>query len=79
MFDSPSEPDKQNQSFEESLGFGQLANPAPVPSPTTRPPSPARFLGLSALQRLVLALLLLLAVCVLGTICLLVTGRISAF
>ena len=47
---------------------------------TSATSDPARgFLGLSASQRFVLALLLLLAVCVLGTMCLLITGRISTF
>jgi hypothetical protein len=79
MFDNPSEPEKENQSFQDALGFGALTNPAPAPPPATRQRPPPGLLGLSALQRLVLALLLLVAVCVLGTMCLLITGRVSAF
>ena len=79
MFDNPSEPDNENQSFQDALGFGTLTNPAPTPPPAPRKRAAPGFLGLSAVQRLVLALLLLLAVCVLGTMCLLITGRIGAF
>lgn len=40
---------------------------------------PSGFMGMTALQRLIIALLLLIAVCVLGTMCLLATQRIGAF
>lgn len=77
MFDDLREPDKENQAFQDALGLGTVSSATPVPA--ARPRSARGFLGLSAPQRLVLALLLLLAVCVLGTMCLLITGRISAF
>jgi hypothetical protein len=77
MFDDLREPDKENQSFQDALGLGTVTTVAPAP--TARPRSARRFMGLSPAQRFVLALLLLLAVCVLGTMCLLITGRISAF
>ncbi len=48
-------------------------NPTPlVPAKKTG----KNFLGMTAPQRFVLALLLLIAVVVLGTFCLLITGRI---
>lgn len=77
MFDDLREPDKESQSFQDALGLGTVTTTTPAPSTRTR--SARGFMGLSAGQRLVLALLLLLAVCVLGTMCLLITGRISAF
>lgn len=40
---------------------------------------PTKFLGMTSFQRFFLAVLLLLAVCTLGSMCLLVTGRIGLF
>ncbi|RJP49221.1 MAG: hypothetical protein C4586_07695 [Anaerolineaceae bacterium] len=40
-------------------------------------PSPSRFLGMTPFQRFVIAFLLLLAVCVIGALLLLVTGKIG--
>ncbi len=44
----------------------------PAPAPST-----GSLLGLKPAQRLIIAVMLLLSVCVLGTLCLLVTGRIG--
>jgi hypothetical protein len=77
MFDDLREPEKKDQSFQDALGFGTVGSSEQAP--VARPRSAAGFLGLSAAQRFVLALLLLLAVCILGTMCLLITGRLSAF
>ena len=76
MFDNLRESESDRQSFQEAIGFGPTST---VQQESARKPAPRGLLGLSAPQRLVIALLLLLAVCVLGTMCLLVTGRISAF
>ena len=38
-----------------------------------------RFMGMTAGQRLLIAVLLMLSVCIVGTMCLLVTGRIGTF
>jgi len=38
---------------------------------------PSRFLGMTSIQRFVIAVLLMAAVCVLGMMCLLVTGKIA--
>jgi len=76
MFDDLRDSEKDQRSFEEAMGLA----PALVASADApRRKSSGGLFGLSAGQRLVIALLLLLAVCVLGTMCLLVTGRISAF
>ena len=77
MFDNLREPANDQESFQDALGLGTVSTPVSAPA---GPRKPVRgFLGLLAPQRLVLALLLLLAVCVLGSMCLLITGRISAF
>lgn len=39
-------------------------------------PSPSRFLGMTAEQRLVLAIMLLLMVCIVGSLFLLIFGRV---
>jgi hypothetical protein len=38
-----------------------------------------RFLGMTPIQRFIIALLLMIAVCSLGAMCLLVTGRVGLF
>ena len=76
MFDNLRESESDRKEFEEAMGFGPTA--AVRPQPPARPAA-SGLLRTTPAQRLVLAILLLLAVCVLGTMCLLVTGRISAF
>ncbi len=39
--------------------------------------SNGRFLGMTPLQRFILAFMLLMAVCALGSMCLLITGKMS--
>jgi hypothetical protein len=41
------------------------------------PASPSRFLGMSSMQRFVIAVMLMLAVCVIGSMALLVMGKIG--
>ncbi len=49
------------------------------PAETLAPPprSGGRLLGMTPLQRFVIAFLLMITVCVLGTMCLLITGKIG--
>lgn len=51
--------------------------PAPLPSrPSVRAPRrPRRFLGMTPIQRFVLSLMLMTAVCALGTLVMLVSGK----
>jgi hypothetical protein len=76
MFDNLRDSEKDQRSFEEAMGLGPTSSAAPE---SRRRQSSGGLPGLSPGQRFVIALLLLLAVCVLGTMCLLATGRISAF
>lgn len=46
--------------------------------PKVRAPE-SKFLGMTAMQRFIIALMLMIATCTLGTMCLLLTGRISLF
>jgi hypothetical protein len=38
---------------------------------------PSRFLGMTSIQRFIIAIMLLFTVCILGALCLLATGRIG--
>ena len=76
MFDNLSESEGDRKSLQEAIGFGPTSS-SDSRSPA-RPASGGLF-GMSAAQRFLIALLLLLSVIVIGTMCLLVTGRISAF
>jgi hypothetical protein len=76
MFDNLREQADSGASFgeEEALGASQGLDEPAVPGSNRR-----LFLGMTAPQRLIIAVLVLVAVCVLGTMCLLVTGRIGVF
>lgn len=75
MFDNLREDASSSSYFEDEAKFlpaaGTIADPAVRRS--------SRFLGMTPVQRFFIAMLMTLAVCVLGTMCLLVTGRISLF
>jgi hypothetical protein len=45
----------------------------------SHPQTAGRFLGMTPAQRFIIAVMLLVSVCVLGTMCLLVSGRIGIF
>jgi hypothetical protein len=76
MLDNQQDSDSERKSFQEAIGLGSL------PRTSTAMPggsTPRGLFGMSATQRLIVAFLLLVAVCGLGMMCLLITGRISAF
>lgn len=58
-----------------SASSGYTPQPDTPPPPLTRRTSQP-FLGMTAGQRFVIALFLLLIACILGTFCLLVTGKV---
>ncbi len=72
MFDSLRDPPKPETSLDADTDFA--AEPG-FDAPTASPTKP--FLGLTPVQRLILAIMLLASVCILGTLCLLITGRIG--
>ena len=76
MFDNLRESEKDRQGFQDAIGLGTTPSDR---NERSRNPVSRGALGMSAVQRLLVAFLLLLAVAVIGTMCLLVTGRISAF
>jgi hypothetical protein len=50
-----------------------------IESPVEAMPKLVGFLGMTARQRLLLSVLFLVAVCILGTTCLLVTGAVRTY
>ena len=57
-------------------GYNDSAASAPVARARSRP---KKFLGMTSMQRFVLAFLLMLVTCLLGFLCLFATGRIVLF
>ena len=80
MFDNLREQADSTPFYEDEARFRDVEDLRPAAPPPRDPgPSGGRFLGMTPLQRFILAILLLISVCVLGSMCLLVTGRISLF
>jgi hypothetical protein len=72
MLDNLREQAKESAFFKE-----EEESPKPEPKqPWRRPRSSGPFLGLTPVQRFILALMLFLMTCVLGAFCLLVTERV---
>ena len=74
MFDNLREDANSSPLFEDQAKFIPAAG-------TTSDPAvrKGRFLGMSAIQRFLIAVLLLIAVCTLGMMCLLMTGKVGLF
>ncbi len=77
MFDNLREQANAGEPSGEDIGFA-LSDAQDSPTPSPQAPS-GRLLGMTPRQRLLISLLLMVAVCVVGAMCLLVTGRIGAF
>jgi hypothetical protein len=75
MFDNLRDNSGAKDSYGEVAAF---VEPQRVEKATQKQPAEVRLLGMTAPQRLLIAALLMVVVCVLGTMCLLVTGRIGA-
>ena len=57
---------------------GEEVDVAPVPAPSRRKKRKGKkLLGMTDVQRFVIAVMLMVTVCTLGTMCLLVTGKIG--
>lgn len=82
MFDNLRE--SADSSFYEEEPNEPYKEPAPTPSSRqfSAPPrrrSNSRFLGMTPEQRFILTLMLMLTVCIMGTLAMFVTGRMSLF
>ena len=76
--------EQDQQGFEDSQpaeqsGSAASAAPGRASRPRRRAAREPRLLGMTAVQRFVIAVMLLLMVCVLGAFCMLVTGTIVPF
>lgn len=78
MFDNLREDANSTPFYEDEARFEEAEAITPAPRRRARA-SGAPFLGLSPVQRFVLAFMLLMAVCALGSMCLLITGKIGLF
>ena len=76
MFDNLREQANSTPFYEDEAAFRDSENISLAPP---RRPTDRRFLGMSSLQRFIVAIMLLIAVCVLGSMCMLITGKISLF
>ncbi len=73
MFDNLREQASSSPFYEEEAKFQPAAG---TPAPPSNRRSSGRFLGLSSIQRFVLAVMLMMIVCLLGSMTLLVAGKI---
>lgn len=76
MFDNLREQADSVPFYEDEAEFSQVDS---VPASPSKPPTKGQFLGMTPMQRFIIAVMLLIAVCSLGSMCLLITGRISLF
>ena len=77
MFDGLRNDASKSSDFNESVEF--FPDEIPAASPSRAAPkqrkSSGKFLGMTPQQRFLLAVMLMITVCLLGTLCMLVTGR----
>jgi hypothetical protein len=74
MFDNLRDQAKATPVPDEDPKFNSTTSAEPI-----RRESPRHFLGMTSEQRFFVTFILMIMVCILGTMCLLVTGRISLF
>ena len=77
MFDGLRNDESKSSDFNEPVGFFPDETPpasTPRPAPKKRKPS-GKFLGLTPQQRFLLAVMLMITVCLMGSMCMLITGR----
>jgi len=71
MFDGLRKDASDTSGFDEQVEFF----PEDKPAASARRRKPGQFLGMTAQQRFVVAMMLMIAVCVLGMMCMVVTKR----
>jgi hypothetical protein len=74
MFDNLREQADSTPFYEDEAQFRQTESLTAAPRPGA---SGGGFLGMTPRQRFILSVMLLMAVCTLGAMCLLITGKIS--
>lgn len=80
MFDNLRDSSSNFYEEEQNDIFQQEQQPAAKPAVRTRrKKSSAKFLGMTAQQRFILSVMLMLMVCVMGTLVMFVLGKMSLF
>ncbi len=82
MFDNLRDDANSVPFYEDEVQFQEAEERKPAAKPPRKVSysfESGRFLGMTAMQRFIIAFLLLISVCVLGSMCLLVTGRVGLF
>ena len=76
MFDNLREQANSTPFYEDEADFNEAVSAPPKPQKTS---TGGHFLGMTPVQRFIIAVMLLIAVCALGSMCLLITGKIGLF
>jgi hypothetical protein len=80
MFDNLRDQADSTPFYEDEAQFQDVQDlRAAAASPRSNSSGGGRFLGMTPQQRFIIAIMLLISVCVLGSMCLLVTGKVSLF
>lgn len=78
MFDNLRDEPNSTPFYEDEAQF-QAAPSGSAPLKSSASSSDRRLLGMSAQQRFILTMMLLIMVCLLGSACLLLTGKLALF
>ena len=78
MFDNLRESANSPSFYEDEIN-AQPMEQAPKAAAVSVRRSSARFLGMTAMQRFVISMMLFFTVCVLGTLAMVILGRMSVF
>jgi hypothetical protein len=78
MFDNLRDSASSSSFYEDEIN-AVPEDQAPMASAAPVRRTNARFLGMTAMQRFILSLMLLFTVCVIGTLALFILGRMSVF
>jgi uncharacterized oligopeptide transporter (OPT) family protein len=76
MFDNLRDDAKSNPFYEDNKVQSQAAAGTIAPLARSRP---AKFLGMTAQQRFIIVFMMMIAVCVLGVMFMLITGRFGLY
>ncbi len=79
MFDNLREQANSTPFYEDEAQFEEAEGRRAAPPAGRASGGDGHFLGMTPMQRFVIALMLLITVCVLGSMFLLMTGRVSLF
>jgi hypothetical protein len=74
--DEPLYEDETNDPYKDSSNVGTSSS-APAPVSKSKKKKTKKFLGMTAPQRLILSVLLMVSVCMVGTLALLLLGKMS--